>query len=140
MAHRTRVHRLLANLVENAVKFSRGEAPRVAVTSRDAADGTCRVEVRDDGLGIEPGVQEDLFKPLRRFHAHLDIPGSGLGLAICRRIVHGYEGEIDVRSRPDTGTVVGFTLPLAPVAPAGAGAAGADAVPLPTADTEPGAQ
>jgi signal transduction histidine kinase len=61
-----------------------------------------RLEVRDNGMGLEPAVQARVFEELTRLPGH---PGYGLGLAVARRIADTLGGSIGVRSRPGRGTL-----------------------------------
>jgi signal transduction histidine kinase len=65
------------------------------------------ISVQDEGIGIPPEELDGLFQP---FHGTF-AKGSGLGLAIVHRIVTDYHGEIQVSSRPGTGTTVSVRLP-----------------------------
>ena len=107
------LHRVLTNLVSNAVKYSHhGGEVRVAVRR---AGGEAVVTVSDDGLGISAADQERLFTEFfRSTNAEaLARPGTGLGLAIVQRIVRRHSGRIDVDSTLGAGTTFTLTLPLA---------------------------
>ncbi|MEJ7794608.1 MAG: ATP-binding protein [Nocardioides sp.] len=111
---RVLVKQLLANLIGNAVKYTRpGEQPCVEIRSiLDAEHGFVRIEVRDRGLGIPPGEEEQIFEEFHRAAAHADdYSGTGLGLSLCRRIVNRHGGSITARNNPDRGTTFSFTLP-----------------------------
>lgn len=114
-ADRSRVEQVLANLVENAIKFSEpGGRIEVDVT---AADGDVRIGVIDTGPGIAPEDVERLFD---RFWQGGDgaTRGSGLGLAIAKGIVDAHGGRIWVESRPGEGSTFYFTLPTVEEDPA----------------------
>ena len=96
--------RAIANLVDNAVKYSPASTPievRVGPTS---------VEVRDHGTGIAPSEQDRVFERFYRADAARSVPGSGLGLAIVRQIVERHGGSVWARNGPDGGASVGFSL------------------------------
>jgi len=97
--------RALANLVDNAVKYSPGTIT-VVVTGR-------RVEVRDDGPGIAPSDQPHVFDRFYRSAEARTEPGSGLGLAIVKQIVARHDGTVWATTREGGGAVVGFELPEA---------------------------
>ena len=72
------------------------------------------IEISDDGIGIE---EEHLQRIFERFYRtdnarSRNIGGSGLGLAICKHIVEAHQKTIHVRSKPNVGTTIGFTLDL----------------------------
>jgi signal transduction histidine kinase len=103
---------LLQNLIGNALKYARsGVRPLVRLAAVEK-DGTCTFSVADNGEGIEPEYQAQIFQPLKRLHG-ADIPGTGLGLAICERIVKRHGGRIWVDSEPNSGSTFYFSLPVA---------------------------
>lgn len=112
LADAAAVHRVLANLVSNAVKFTH----EGGVTVRAACEGGEAVlSVRDTGHGMTPAFLEQLFEPFRQAstgwaRSH---EGTGLGLAIVRRLVEGMGGTVAVRSRLHAGTCFTVRLPLA---------------------------
>ncbi|MDQ6935327.1 MAG: PAS domain-containing sensor histidine kinase [Actinomycetota bacterium] len=110
----TLTRQLLANLVGNAVKYTRpGEAPEITLTSEPAAEeGWVQVTVADHGIGIPEGEEEAIFEPFRRASTVAKgYDGSGLGLALCKRIVQRHGGEIVARSNVASGSSISFTLP-----------------------------
>lgn len=104
-----RVHQVLTNLLDNAIRYTpTGATVRVAARRRDAA---VEVTVADEGPGLGPKLRATLFD---RFVKSPESPGSGLGLAIARAIVEAHGGRIWAEAGPhDRGTVVSFTLPPA---------------------------
>lgn len=110
---RDMLERVVVNLVSNAVKFTPdGGAIRVHLERRSPE---AVLHVRDSGIGIPEGEQQDLFT--RFFRSSLaqgqEIQGSGLGLSITRSIVERHGGSIGVSSAPGRGTSVEVRLPLA---------------------------
>jgi two-component system, OmpR family, phosphate regulon sensor histidine kinase PhoR len=105
------LHRLLANLLSNALKYS-DDGASVAVELADA-DGHVELRVVDHGLGISEGDQQDLFREFYRSTnpEALARPGSGLGLVIVDRIVRRHGGSVAVDSTLGRGTTVTVTLP-----------------------------
>ena len=102
---------VLQNLISNALKFSNGPAPTVAVAAR-VRETMWRISVRDHGPGIAAIDLETIFEPFQRA-SDSDAPGTGLGLTTCRRIVERHGGSIGVESRPGEGSEFWFTLPAA---------------------------
>jgi len=98
----------LANLLQNAFKFSRPNGHVVLRTDTTTADRV-RIEVEDECGGLPPGVAEDLFRPFAQ--RGTDRSGLGLGLTIARESVAVNGGEISVRNRPGTGCVFTMELP-----------------------------
>jgi nitrogen fixation/metabolism regulation signal transduction histidine kinase len=107
------VHRTLVNLIENALQALDGKGT-IGIAARiddsGAAPQTMRIEVRDNGPGIDPRTLSRLFEPYFSTRSG----GTGLGLAIARKAAEEHGGSIDIRSRPGEGTVVVLRLPLAP--------------------------
>ncbi len=106
-----RMHQILGNLIDNAIKFTPQGGIRVVVVMQGTQ---LRLEVHDTGLGIPPDLQKNIFN---RFE-HADIQtnraygGTGLGLAICEKLVGLHGGRIGVHSTPLQGSQFWFELPL----------------------------
>jgi signal transduction histidine kinase len=117
---------LVANLVDNAIKYARGGG-RVVVRAA-VRSGTVRVEVEDDGPGLPPELAGRVFEPFVR-GAGAETPGLGLGLATVRRLADAHGGCAGVRSGPGPGCTFWFELPraTAPAASSVASAAGREA-------------
>jgi len=83
--------------------------------ARDPFGGTVRVDVEDNGVGIEAEHQAVIFDKFRQVGDTLTQKpaGTGLGLAICREIVAHLGGRLWVRSEPGRGSTFSFTLPVA---------------------------
>jgi signal transduction histidine kinase len=106
-----RLRSVLVNVVANArqaVRAARREASSgdVVLAVRRAGRAVV-IDVRDTGVGIEPGVVSQVFEPYFTTRR----TGTGLGLAIARNIVEGLGGTIELTSRPGEGTDVRLTLP-----------------------------
>ena len=102
----------VSNLVDNAIKYT-PEGGSVWVTAR-CDDDAAIVSVRDTGMGIAEGSEDDLFDPFRRGNLALaaNIPGSGLGLAIVREVMEQASGRIDVQSTVGEGSEFTLSVPL----------------------------
>jgi signal transduction histidine kinase len=104
------LYSVLLNLVTNALKFTRPEAPARVRISAERLDGRWRVEVTDNGVGIPLGMVSDMFRPFVR--GSTETPGSGLGLASAKRIVEAHEGRIGLEpALGGVGTTAWFDLP-----------------------------
>jgi len=113
VASRDELTRLLQNLIGNALKYhDENQAPQVHVHGAVCA-GSFRVEVRDQGIGIDPGQRDRLFKVFSRLQARSRFDGSGVGLALCRKIVEHHGGTIGVESEGEgQGCMFWFELPI----------------------------
>ena len=112
-----RVHRVLANLLTNAIKYSpKGGAVRVTVKTTGGPDGkSALLVVQDEGVGIP---QSDLPHVFDRFHRGANVggrfAGTGLGLASARELVELHGGTISVDSEEGQGSTFVVRLPLTP--------------------------
>jgi signal transduction histidine kinase len=121
-ADRARVATIVANLIDNAIKYSpAGGEIRCAVWSDD---GRAYVSVRDEGMGISREHLPRLFTRFGRLptEENVSIPGTGLGLFLCREIARRHGGDIVVTSATNKGSEFTLALPNAPAAKATAGA------------------
>lgn len=102
------LRRSLTNLLNNAVNY--GAAARVRLAKAD--DGAV-VEIDDDGPGIPPDEQEEVFSPYYRLERsrNRETGGTGLGLSIARGIIRAEGGNIELANRPEGGLRVRVTLP-----------------------------
>lgn len=102
---------LFQNLVDNAIKYRGPQAPQIRVFA-EQRDGSWRVSVADNGMGVEPEYHQSIFGVFKRLHGRTH-PGTGIGLAICQRVVERYRGRIWVESDGERGSTFYFTLPSA---------------------------
>lgn len=110
-----RIEQVLTNLLDNAMKYSPDDGT-VTVTVA-AESGGVVTRVRDDGIGLPPGVEETIFTPFGRAANAMvgSMPGMGLGLYICRNILDRHGGWIRAESDGERrGTTLSFWLPAAP--------------------------
>jgi signal transduction histidine kinase len=110
-ADRERLRQLLANLIDNAVKYSpSGGEVRVAAST---ANGSVRITVADDGPGIPHDQLGRIFEKFGRAEvAGGSKPGTGLGLFIARSIAEAHGGELDVSSPAGQGATFTLVLPV----------------------------
>lgn len=108
-AHEVRLVQVFQNLIGNAIKYRRAEAPVIDIRAeRRAADWL--FSISDNGIGIKPEYSQQIFGIFKRLHGNT-YTGTGIGLAICQRIVENYGGRIWVESTPGEGSRFQFTLP-----------------------------
>ncbi len=116
-ADAAQMRQLFHQLIGNALKFHREDAPpRVEVSAEEAcgegAVETCRIVVRDEGIGFDEQYAERIFAPFQRLHGRGVYPGSGMGLPICRRIAERHRGTLGAEGAPGRGATFVVTLPL----------------------------
>ena len=103
------LEQVFQNLIGNALKYRSDQPPRIAVSATE--DGHNWVfTVADNGIGIQPEYQAQIFGIFKRLHGH-EYPGTGIGLAICKKIVDRHGGSIWVESELGKGSRFSFTLP-----------------------------
>jgi signal transduction histidine kinase len=108
LGHAPWIEEIWENYISNALKYG-GRPPRVQLGGGVEPDGMVRFWVRDNGSGLSPEDQSQLFAPFTK----LGIDGFGLGLSIVRRIARKLGGQVNVESEAGAGSVFSFTLPSA---------------------------
>ena len=111
-ADKAMIHTVFRNLIMNAVKFS-FPGGKIWITSNTESK-YCSITVSDEGIGIQPEIQDKLFDA----NAAVSTPGttgesgSGLGLVLCKEFLEKNRGEISVESEPGNGSSFTVTLPI----------------------------
>lgn len=117
-----------ANLIGNALKFSRdAPGPRIEISGR-IVDGHCEYRVRDNGVGFDSAHAAKLFGVFERLHRAEDYEGTGVGLAIVHRIVTRHGGSVCAVGSPGKGAEIRFVLPRGDGDPSAAGSSALRAV------------
>jgi signal transduction histidine kinase len=113
MADHDRLIQVMLNLLSNAVKFCPPVDGRVAVRLY-REDDNLRVDVLDNGSGIEPAEQKLIFEKFRQMGDTMTAKpqGTGLGLPISRQIIEHFGGRLWVESATGQGATFSFALPL----------------------------
>ncbi|MGH6692100.1 MAG: sensor histidine kinase, partial [Gammaproteobacteria bacterium] len=109
LGDRERLHRVLANLIGNAIKFTPAGGTIAVGAERDG--DTIRFTVADTGPGIDEDDLPHVFDRFWQSNGH-NVPGAGLGLAIAKGIVDAHGGRIWVDSRRGQGATFRFTVPV----------------------------
>ncbi len=110
------IHSSVMDIVSNAIdaclwkEYSEGETPRVELTAYRNHNGeNAVIEVSDNGCGMPEDVKANIFAP---FFSTKSKAGTGLGLSITSRMIEVHNGNIDVESEPDKGTVFRIVIPI----------------------------
>jgi len=103
---------VLYNLLENALKYSKGDPEIHIHLTRE--NGSVKLAVEDKGIGIEQDYHDKIFEKLFRVprqNRH-DVKGHGLGLSYVADVVKKHHGKIDLVSEPGKGSTFSLTLPV----------------------------
>lgn len=111
-----RLRQVLANLIDNAIKYGRTGGV-VALRGREAGGGMVEISVRDDGPGIPPEALSRVFERFYRVDRarSREQGGTGLGLAIVKNVVQAHGGDVRVESAAGRGAEFFLTLPASRV-------------------------
>ncbi len=109
-ANKTSILQLFQNLVSNAIKFRREDAPIITITYQKGCKNFYEFRVSDNGIGIAPEYAKKAFMPFKRIGKSK--PGQGIGLAICKKVVENHSGTINFISELHKGTTFIFSLPM----------------------------
>jgi light-regulated signal transduction histidine kinase (bacteriophytochrome) len=105
------IRQLLAHLLENAVKFTKGRRPaQIQVSGRSEGDEDVYC-IKDDGVGFDMKYENKIYEVFQRMHPQEEFAGTGIGLAIVKRIVVRHGGRVWAESKAGEGAVFCFALP-----------------------------
>jgi signal transduction histidine kinase len=104
----TSLGQIFQNLIGNAITYRSAELPRIHISAVEQGE-MWQFSCRDNGIGIAPEFQTQVFAAFRRLHG-ADRPGSGIGLAVCKKLVERHGGAIWVESIFGQGSKFCFTL------------------------------
>ncbi len=113
------MRQLLQNLIGNALKFRRPEAPPVVkveaqiIPDPDTPEKKlCRLTVSDNCIGFEEKYVDRIFNVFQRLHTRNEYEGTGMGLAIVKKIALYHGGDITAKSKPGEGSTFILTVPV----------------------------
>ena len=106
----TLLQQVFANLISNALKYSRRRDPAVIDIGARRENGQCVYFVKDNGAGFEMEYADRLFGVFQRLHPPEQFEGTGVGLAIVQRIIHRHGGRIWAHGEPEKGATFYFTI------------------------------
>lgn len=106
------MRQLVAELLGNALKFTRGREPgRIALHAQARPEGGLRWSVEDNGAGFDPARAQALFGVFQRLHRESEFDGVGGGLALARAIARRHGADITATATPGQGCVVSVDWP-----------------------------
>ena len=103
---------LFKNLIENGIKYNDKPAPLIKIKHQQDENWDI-ISIEDNGIGIEPVYQDQIFEIFRRLHNQDQYSGTGIGLAICKRIMDLHHGKIELESELGKGTTFYVKIPKA---------------------------
>lgn len=112
------MHRVLQNIIGNALKFHKPDTPPVVKVSSEmlnegnTAGQKVLIRVEDNGIGFEEAQFAQILQPFRRLHGHSEYEGTGFGLTIVKKIIERHQGDITAKSHPGQGSTFIITLPI----------------------------
>lgn len=105
------LERVFVNLFSNALKFSRNNpSPRIEVDASESSEWF-HVRIKDNGVGFDPNLANNLFKPFQRLHGKHEFDGHGIGLANVKKILDRHHAGISASSEPGQWTVFTLSFP-----------------------------
>ncbi|MDE2222138.1 MAG: HAMP domain-containing histidine kinase [Candidatus Omnitrophica bacterium] len=110
LAEPSRLQRAVANLLDNAIKFTPSNGKIRVEVKR--ADAQALISIQDTGIGIADDQQKKVFEKFYRVESSRSLPGNGLGLSYARSMVSAMGGKLAVRSALGQGSTFTVTLPL----------------------------
>lgn len=110
------LRQVLANLIDNAVKYTRERDPAVITITGEQGPDATTYAVADNGAGFDMAYAHKLFAVFQRLHLAEEFEGTGIGLALVRRIVERHGGVVSAQGTPGAGACFSFTIPRKPTA------------------------
>lgn len=107
---RTVIDQIFLNLIGNAIKYRKEEAPPRVVVSAKETKKEWIFSIKDNGIGIEEEYYDKIFSIFQKLHTKEEYGGTGMGLAIVKKSVESLGGRIWVESTPGFGSNFMFTI------------------------------
>lgn len=109
--NRVLITQALGNLISNAIKFVPEDVRPLVRIRPETKEGSVRIWVEDNGIGIDPKHHERLFGLFERLHGRDEYGGTGIGLATVRRALERMGGTVGLESEPGQGSRFWIELP-----------------------------
>lgn len=107
---RTLIREVFANLISNAVKFTKARDCAIVEIGGNADEDESVIYIKDNGVGFPMKYYEKLFNVFQRLHSSSEFEGTGVGLAMVQRIIHKHGGRVWAEGKPGEGAIFYFTL------------------------------
>jgi len=120
-ASKVQIRQLFANLITNAIKYSKADTPPlIQIVQDDNLNAEIpnqntkfvKIQIKDNGIGMESSHLLKIFTIFQRLHAKNEYSGNGIGLAICKKIMENHSGNITVESTLNEGTTFNLYFPI----------------------------
>ncbi len=120
-ASKVQMRQLFANLISNAIKYSKKNIPpKIRISATIVTDENLvsnaekcyRISIQDDGIGMNKTHLNKIFTIFQRLHLRTEYSGNGIGLAICKKIMENHLGKIDVESELGQGSIFHLYFPI----------------------------
>ena len=120
-ASRVQMRQLFANLITNAIKYSKADTPPIIKIEQannlidempNQYSKFVKIQIKDNGIGMESSHLLKIFTIFQRLHAKNEYSGNGIGLAICKKIMENHSGNITVESTLHEGTTFNLYFPI----------------------------
>lgn len=112
VADKNKLHRVLQNLIANAIKFVDPESTPVITIEGNKSETHYTISIEDQGIGICEKFITQIFNPYTQLHTKKEYEGTGLGLSICKKIIDQHQGEISVKSNLGEGSIFTIKIPV----------------------------
>ncbi|MCE7977490.1 MAG: sensor histidine kinase [Nitrospira sp. NTP1] len=105
------IRQAIANLLDNAAKFSRRTAAPTITIGGTRTDRERILWIQDNGIGFDPSQTDKIFGLFERLHSPQDYEGTGVGLAIVKLVMDKHEGRVWAESAPGAGSTFSLAFP-----------------------------
>ncbi|MBX2877289.1 MAG: hypothetical protein KTR30_34530 [Saprospiraceae bacterium] len=110
VSHPSAIYTIFRNLIDNGLKYNESETPLVSLSSR-IEEGSVRILVVDNGIGIPDQYQNTIFEMFKRLHNQTNYQGSGVGLALVKLLLGKLGATIELESELQKGTCFILSFP-----------------------------
>ncbi|MEL6731007.1 MAG: ATP-binding protein [Bacteroidota bacterium] len=108
---KSHMRQLFSHLIQNAVQYNNQEVPKLIISATQNRK-FIQLQFKDNGIGISPDFQQQIFEVFTRLSTSEDSNQTGIGLAICQKIVYLAKGKIHLQSHPGRGSTFTVHYPL----------------------------